>query len=159
MKVPGKTISNMEMAIKCFPMVQFIMATTSMASLKELESISGQMDNLMKGNGWMAWNMEVECGKVQKEIVMLENGEWEKLRAMESMSGLTEIVTKDNLNPVWNMDREHKNLPMVTFIKESTPKANRTDMVNIIGPMAAILKGTSKMGSEMVMVCGKRDLE
>jgi len=57
------------------------------------------------------------------------------------------------------MDREHKNLPMVTFIKESTPKANRTDMVNIIGPMAAILKGTSKMGSEMVMVCGKRDLE
>ena len=80
-------IINMEEAFRCFPMLLFIRANTSTGNQKESGSISGLMDNFIKGSGSMASNMAQECGREPKVIAMLESGEWEKLKAMECMSG------------------------------------------------------------------------
>lgn len=63
--------------------------------------------------------MVLACGKVRKVIVMLANGEWERLKDMEFMFGSMEIDMKVNLKIVSNTDKEPKNLLMVIFIKDN----------------------------------------
>jgi hypothetical protein len=58
-----------------------------MVNLKESVNIYGQMENFIKDNGQMVSNMVLECGKVLKVILILENGDMEKLMDMEYILG------------------------------------------------------------------------
>lgn len=54
------------------------------------------------------------------------------------------------------MDKVYKSLQTVTFTKESMQMGNPLDMVNIIGPMEAILKEHLRMVWEMGKDYGKK---
>jgi hypothetical protein len=56
-------IINKVLDIKIFLMVAITTVAMSMANLKGLESILGQMVNFMKVNGLMDLSMDQECGK------------------------------------------------------------------------------------------------
>lgn len=58
------------------------------------------MGNSIKDNGIMEWKMVLECGEVQRETLILVNGNSEKLTGMEFILGLMEIDTKVNLKIV-----------------------------------------------------------
>ena len=92
----------------------------------------------------MVSNMDQECGKELKVIVMLENGEWEKLKDMEFMFGSMEIDIRDNSKTASNMDKGPRNLQMVISIKVNIQKESLMVMDSITGKMEAISKETSK---------------
>jgi hypothetical protein len=71
-----------------------------MANQKALENISGLKASPMKANGSMDWGTELECGKEQKEIVMLGSGGWARQKDMEFMYGLMGTVMKEISRPV-----------------------------------------------------------
>ncbi len=95
-KAIGRMTTNMERAMRSFPMELSIRENISMANLKELESTTGLMDNFIRGSGSMDSNMGRVCGREPKEIAMWASGEWAKLKDMESMSGSMEIAMKDS---------------------------------------------------------------
>ena len=87
MKGHGRTISNMEAGTRCFPTVQSTRATTSTASPKVLESMSGRMGKPMRGSGSTVSNMAVVCGREQKGTAMWGSGGWERRKDMGFMFG------------------------------------------------------------------------
>ena len=93
-------IKDMDMGIRIFLVVVFIKETILMENLKELDDMYGQMDNSIKVNGQMDLNKVKECGKGQKEINMLENGNLEKLKVLEYINGSMVICIKVNLRNV-----------------------------------------------------------
>jgi hypothetical protein len=107
----------------------------------------------------MGLNTVLECGKEQKVIHILENGNLEKLMVMELIHGLMVIDMKANLSNALNKVKVYKSFQMGIYIKVCIIKVNHLVMDNIIGPIKHILKEILKMDLEMVKVYGKRDLE
>jgi hypothetical protein len=70
----GRMISSKVQAINNLQMVQSITEVMLMGSLRVWESIVGQTDSFIRVSGLMDLNMVLGCGKVVKEIVILENG-------------------------------------------------------------------------------------
>ena len=55
------------------------------------------MENLIKVNGLVEWNMVKDNGLELMEVNIMENGDLEKLKDMEFILHLMEIFIKENL--------------------------------------------------------------
>ena len=62
----------------------------------EEESMNGQMERSMMVNGKLERNMEVGCGRVKMEILILDSGKKEKSRDLVYLYRRVEIVLKGN---------------------------------------------------------------
>jgi hypothetical protein len=67
-----------------------------MENLMVMEYFNGETIKFMKDNGKMELNTVQECGKVQKETLILANGKMAKLMGMVFIHGLTVIDIKVN---------------------------------------------------------------
>lgn len=56
-----------------------------------MDNLNGIMANIIMENGKKAKSMEVECGALKKEILILENGIWEKFKVKEFIQPQTVI--------------------------------------------------------------------
>ena len=68
-----------------------------MENHKELEDMPGQMDRSMKGNWKIDLNMDLECGKEQKETHILESGNLGRQMVTVFIHGSMETDMKDIL--------------------------------------------------------------
>jgi hypothetical protein len=57
----------------------------------DMDNLNGIMANIIMENGKKEKNMEVECGVLKKEILILENGIWEKFKGKEFIQPQTVI--------------------------------------------------------------------
>lgn len=100
--------------------------------------------------------MELECGKVKKEIHMLDNGNKVRLKVLEYLLRSMVVDMRVNFIILLRMDRVLKNFQVEIYIRENILMVNLMDLVSTIGKMEVIIRGISKKEFVVVTVFGKR---
>ena len=100
--------------------------------------------------------MELECGKVKKEIHMLDNGNKVRLKVLEYLLRSMVVDMRVNFIILLRMDRVLKNFQVEIYIRENILMVNLMDLVSTIGKMEVITRGISKKEFVVVTVFGKR---
>lgn len=72
--------------------MEFMLAIFETIKRKEKESLNGPMANVMKENGLLEKDMELDCGSLPKEIAIWESGNMEKLKEKGS---IRQVQVKD----------------------------------------------------------------
>jgi len=100
--------------------------------------------------------MEVACGKMKKEIVILENGFKDKRMVLGFLFKLQEVDSKEISSISSKVEVGLNFFKVEIYIKVLMRKANFMDLDNTIGKMAVIIKVNSRRVFVMGMEFGRR---
>lgn len=91
MKVNGKMITDMGLALRFLRIVVSTQASTTKEELMEKVLLCGIMESHTRVNGLKVRSMAKECGKISKEVNMMALGTKIKVMATVCTLGQTEI--------------------------------------------------------------------
>jgi hypothetical protein len=155
MKVTGKEISDMVLAMSDLAMEIYMKANTFKAKSKEKDVMNGNQESFMRDSGLMGRKMAMDCGKAWRMTIMWDNGKRISHKALENIYGVIETNMKVNGKLVSDMDKA-----VISLLSEISMWANIVGdklmaMVNTAGQMDTHIVDSLPMAKKKAKVIGE----